>query len=162
MSSSAEALWRLASHPLAPKCDRWAALRGWIWSLLACHGTGTGSDCCCLFQPFPMVSLMFFYVFFCIYYVYIYIYKIIQVYIYIYTFRTQTRRNLRVWKIPQFFRQNLRYFHPFWKHGLGTGYVRASYGFKINIRGVVFNWKPRFSYVFPKYLRFFCVDPRNS
>jgi hypothetical protein len=49
-------------------------------------------------------------------------------YIYIYTLRTKTRRNLRVWKIPELFWQNPGYFNPFWKYGLGTGQVRVSTG----------------------------------
>ena len=39
----------------------------------------------------------------------------------IHTLRTKTRRNLRVWKIPELFWQNPGYFNPFWKYGLGTG-----------------------------------------
>ena len=45
----------------------------------------------------------------------------IYIYIYIHTLRTKTRRNLRVWKIPELFWQNPGYFNPFWKYGLGTG-----------------------------------------
>ena len=89
---------------------------------------------------------IYIYIFTCIYiYIYMYIYirtyiiymhkyksytyniyyiTCIHIYIhytYIYTLRTKTRRNLRVWKIPEFFWQNPGYFNPFWKYGLGTG-----------------------------------------
>ena len=54
-------------------------------------------------------------------YIYIYVYVYTYVCIYIYTLRTKTRRNLRVWKIPELFWQNPGYFNPFWKYGLGMG-----------------------------------------
>ena len=47
---------------------------------------------------------------------------------YIHTLRTKPHRNPRVSKITSVFRQNPRYFHPFWKYGLGTGRVQVRYG----------------------------------
>ena len=82
---------------------------------------------------------------------------------YRYTLRTKTRRNLRIWKIPELLRQNQKYFYPFWKYGLGMGSVRGRYGLATGSKSIpeVFNRKPRFSYFF-RNTSGSCVDPRNS
>ena len=70
------------------------------------------------------------YINFRVYYITIYIYIVpYNIFCtYIHTLRTKPHRNPRVSKITSVFRQNPRYFHPFWKYGLGTGRVQVRYG----------------------------------
>ena len=74
----------------------------------------------------------------------VWIWNLYEIYIiYIYkTLRTKTRRNLRDWKLPELVWQTLK--------------VRVRYRLSTGSKSIpeVFNRTPRFSYFFPKYLRF--------